>query len=208
MADYYQTLGVDRDSSFDEIKKAYRKLAREYHPDVNPDPAMAEKFKEITTAYEILSDPEKRQRYDLGGDPFSSFGGGGGFGGFSDIMDAFFGGGAQRGPRPRMREGQDALIRVEVDLVEAVFGVDRELTIETAVRCSKCDGSGCNAGSRPTTCQVCRGRGEVQQVTRSIIGQVMTSAPAHHVRAMARLFLILVRSAVAMDGSARRKPLP
>jgi molecular chaperone DnaJ len=177
MADYYQTLGVDRDSSFDEIKKAYRKLAREYHPDVNPDPTMAEKFKEITTAYEILSDPEKRQRYDLGGDPFGSFGGGGGFGGFSDIMDAFFGGGGQRGPRPRMREGQDALIRVEIDLVEAVFGVDRELTLETAVRCSKCDGSGCNAGTRPTTCQVCRGRGEVQQVTRSIIGQVMTSRP-------------------------------
>ena len=123
MSDYYGALGVGRDASFDEIKKSYRKLAREYHPDVNPDPAMAEKFKEITTAYEVLSDPEKRQRYDLGGDPFSQGGGfGGGFGGagfgFGDIMDAFFGGGATRGPRPRMREGQDALIRVELSLAE------------------------------------------------------------------------------------------
>ena len=91
MADYYATLGVDRDTSFDEIKKVYRKLAREYHPDVNPDPSASEKFKEITTAYEILSDPEKRQRYDMGGDPFSQFGGGQNFG-FGDIMDAFFGG--------------------------------------------------------------------------------------------------------------------
>ena len=104
MADHYATLGVDRDASFDEIKKAYRKLARTLHPDVNPDPATAEKFKEITTAYEILSDPQKRQTYDLGGDPFSQMGGQGGFG-FGDIMDAFFGGGGNRGPRPRMRQG-------------------------------------------------------------------------------------------------------
>ncbi|MSW15577.1 MAG: DnaJ domain-containing protein, partial [Actinobacteria bacterium] len=139
MADHYGILGVDRDASFDEIKKAYRKLAREYHPDVNPDPLTAEKFKEISTAYEVLSDPDKRQRYDLGGDPFSS---GGGFGGqnfgFGDIMDAFFGGGGSRGPRPRMREGQDALIRVELDLAEACFGTERELSVETAVVCEKC----------------------------------------------------------------------
>ncbi len=177
MADYYATLGVDRDSSFDEIKKVYRKLAREYHPDVNPDPSASEKFKEITTAYEILSDPEKRQRYDLGGDPFSQFGGGQNFG-FGDIMDAFFGGGASnRGPRARMRAGQDALIRVELDLAEACFGADRELNLETAVACNKCSGSGCANGSKPSVCAICKGRGETQQVTRSIIGQVMTSRP-------------------------------
>jgi molecular chaperone DnaJ len=178
MADHYQVLGVGRDSSVDEIKKVYRKLAREYHPDINPDPSAAEKFKDITTAYEVLSDPEKRQRYDMGGDPF----GGGGFGGanfgFGDIMDAFFGGGAsQRGPRPRMREGQDALLRIEVDLFEACFGVDREISVDTASICEKCQGSGCANGSRPSTCGICKGRGEIQQVTRSIIGQVMSSRP-------------------------------
>ena len=107
MADYYNLLGVDRDASFDDIKKSYRKLAREFHPDINPDPSASEKFKEITTAYEVLSDPDKRQRYDLGGDPFSQFGGGQGGFGFGDIMDAFFGGGQSRGPRARQRAGQD-----------------------------------------------------------------------------------------------------
>ncbi|MTA05160.1 MAG: DnaJ domain-containing protein, partial [Actinobacteria bacterium] len=163
MADHYGILGVDRDASFDEIKKAYRKLAREYHPDVNPDPLTAEKFKEISTAYEVLSDPDKRQRYDLGGDPFSS---GGGFGGqnfgFGDIMDAFFGGGGSRGPRPRMREGQDALIRVELDLAEACFGTERELSVETAVVCEKCQGNGCADGAKPRVCEICKGRGETQ----------------------------------------------
>ena len=177
MADYYATLGVNRDTSFDEIKKVYRKLAREYHPDVNPDPSASEKFKEITTAYEILSDPEKRQRYDMGGDPFSQFGGGQNFG-FGDIMDAFFGGGgSNRGPRARMRAGQDALIRVELDLAEACFGTHRELNLETAAICQKCSGSGCATGSKPSACGICKGRGETQQVTRSIIGQVMTSRP-------------------------------
>jgi len=167
MADLYETLGVDRDASFDDIKKAYRKLARSYHPDVNPDPEMAEKFKEITAAYEVLSDPDKRQNYDVGGNGF----------GFSDIMDAFFGGGQQRGPRPRNRPGQDALIRVEVDLMEATFGCERDLNVETAITCNKCNGTGCANNSKPRTCDICKGRGETQQVARSILGQVMTSRP-------------------------------
>ena len=133
MSDLYQTLGVDRSASQDEIKRAYRKLAREMHPDVNPDPKIQDKFKEVTAAYEVLSDPQKRNSYDRGGDSFS-----GGFGGFSDIMDAFFGGGTPRGPRPRMRQGQDALIRVEIDLAEACFGVTKKLAVETAVICTKC----------------------------------------------------------------------
>lgn len=176
MSDHYELLGVGRDASFDEIKKAYRKLAREYHPDVNPDPTTTEKFKSVTAAYEVLSDPDKRQTYDLGGDPFSQFAGSN-FG-FGDIMDAFFGGGASsRGPRARMRAGQDALIRVELDLAQACFGIERELNVETAVTCNKCEGSGCANGTSPQTCEICRGRGEVQQVTRSFIGQVMTSRP-------------------------------
>ena len=178
--DYYGLLGVSRDASSDEIKKAYRKLARELHPDVNPDPEHQERFKMVTAAYEVLSDPEKRQMYDLGGDPLSGGGGFGGFNsgfGFGDIMDAFFGGGAQRGPRTRARRGQDALIRMQIDLPTAVFGATRDITVETAERCGACTGSGSSPGSEPVTCVMCKGRGEIQQVQRSFIGQVMTARP-------------------------------
>jgi molecular chaperone DnaJ len=179
MADLYETLGVSRDATADEIKRAYRKLARELHPDINPDPDVQDRFKEVTAAYDVLSDDSKRRQYDMGGNPFGGNAGGfnGGFG-FDDIMSAFFGQGAQsRGPRSRARAGQDALIRVEVTLEEACFGVERELTVESAVRCEKCSGSGCQDGTAPTTCGICKGRGETQQVTRSILGQVMTSRP-------------------------------
>jgi molecular chaperone DnaJ len=166
--DYYALLGVSRDAGADEIKKAYRKLARELHPDVNPDPAAQEKFKIVTAAYE-------------GGDPLSASGGG--FGGFSqgfdfgDIMDAFFGGGQQRGPRTRSRRGQDALIRIQIELAGAVFGEEREITIDTATTCGSCHGAGAAANSQPETCVMCKGRGEIQQVQRSFLGQVMTSRP-------------------------------
>lgn len=178
--DYYALLGVSRDASPEDIKKAYRRLARELHPDVNPDPEHQERFKAVTAAYEVLSDPEKRQMYDLGGDPLSA-GRGPGFGAggfdFGDIMDAFFGGGAPRGPRTRARRGQDALIRIQIDLADAVFGSARDLTVDTAVACGACDASGLSAGSAPETCAMCKGRGEIQQVQRSFLGQVMTSRP-------------------------------
>ena len=182
--DYYASLGVRRDADGDEIKKAYRRLARELHPDVNPDPQVQERFKEINQAYEVLSDPEKRQMYDLGADPFAPGGGAGGFGAgaagfpFSDIMDAFFGGGAAaRGPRSRARRGRNATLRVELDLSECAFGTTRDLTIDTAVVCPTCSGEGSAPGTHPVTCDVCHGRGEVNQVTRSFLGQVMTSRP-------------------------------
>jgi molecular chaperone DnaJ len=158
MADYYETLGVTKGASADEIKKAYRKLARELHPDVNPDPHTQEKFKEVTEAYDVLSDPQKRQSYDMGG---SGFGGG------------------SRGPRPRTRAGQDSLIRIQVDLNEACFGTEREITVDSAVVCPKCTGTGCQDGDHPEMCLVCKGRGETQQVVRSVIGQVMTSRPCN-----------------------------
>ncbi len=180
--DLYDLLGVARDADADAIKKAYRRLARQLHPDVNPDPAAQEQFKQVTAAYEILSDPQKRAAYDRGGDPF-----GGGFGGqgagfsFTDIMDAFFGGaaggGGTRGPRQRTRRGQDALIRLEVDLAEAAFGVSRELKVDTAIRCTTCGGDGAAPGSEPVACDTCHGHGEIAQVQRSFLGEIRTLRP-------------------------------
>ncbi|GAA4979452.1 molecular chaperone DnaJ [Uniformispora flossi] len=179
--DYYEVLGVRRDATPEEIKKAFRRLARELHPDVNPDPKTQERFKEINAAYEVLSDPQKRQMYDLGGDPLGGAGAAaGGFGagfGFSDIMDAFFGQASQRGPRSRTRRGQDAMIRIEVQLEEAAFGTTREIQVDTAITCTTCNGEGAAPGTTAQTCDMCRGRGEVSQVTRSFLGQVMTSRP-------------------------------
>ena len=182
----YETLGVSRDADADAIKKAYRRMARQYHPDVNPDPEAQERFKEVSAAYEVLSDPEKRRMYDLGGDPFGSgagFGQGAGFS-FTDIMDAFFGGQAQgsRGPRPRQRRGQDALVRLDIDLADAAFGSTHELKVDTAVLCTSCEGSGAMPGSKPVACGTCQGRGEVQHVQRSFLGEIRTVRPCHTCR--------------------------
>jgi molecular chaperone DnaJ len=177
MTDYYKVLGVSREATPEEIKRAYRKLARELHPDVNPGAEAGERFKEVTSAYEVLSDPQKREMFDLGGDPFSS---GGGFNsaagfGFGDIVDAFFGGGGQRGPRSRKRRGQDALIRLQVTLDEAAFGSTREFAVDTAVICNSCEGEGTSSGASIVNCTMCAGLGEVQSVQKSFLGQVMTS---------------------------------
>ncbi|WP_139978365.1 molecular chaperone DnaJ [Nocardioides litoris] len=179
--DPYDLLGVDRDADADAIKKAYRRLARQLHPDVNPDPETQERFKEVSAAYEVLSDPQKRAAYDRGGDAFAGgFGQGAGFS-FTDIMDAFFGGqpgaGGGRGPRSRRRRGQDALVRIEVDLADAAFGVSRELKVDTAVVCQTCQGDGAAPGSQPVPCETCRGQGEVAHVQRSFLGEVRTLRP-------------------------------
>ncbi|MDQ3734319.1 MAG: molecular chaperone DnaJ, partial [Actinomycetota bacterium] len=179
--DYYAALGVRRGASNEEIKRAYRKLVRDLHPDVNPDPVAQERFKQVATAYEVLTDPQKRQIVDLGGDPLGNGGGGAqyaGFGGFSDIMDAFFGGAAaSRGPRSRARPGADALIRLDLDLVETAFGATKDLMVETATVCSACTGAGTSTGTHPQTCTTCNGMGEVQSVQRSFLGQVVTKRP-------------------------------
>jgi molecular chaperone DnaJ len=178
VSDYYEVLGVSRTASAEDIKKAYRKLARQMHPDVNPGPEAEERFKEIGRAYEVLSNPQKRQAYDMGVDPAAS---GGGFGagfGFNDIFETFFGAASgTRGPSPRQRRGQDALIRIEIDLREAAFGSQRELQLDTAIVCPTCSGSCCQPGTSPRVCEVCRGRGQVQRVARSFLGQVMTTQP-------------------------------
>ena len=176
--DYYEVLGVSREATPEEIKRAYRKLARQYHPDV-AGPGAADRFKEVSAAHEVLSNPEKRRMYDLGGGTAGMPGGAAGFG-FSDIFESFFqnaGGGASRGPASRVRRGQDALIRIDVDLSEAAFGVAREVTVDTAVVCGVCHGSCCRPGTGPKTCPECQGRGSVQRVARSFLGNVMTTAP-------------------------------
>ncbi len=178
--DYYEILGVPRDASADQIKKAYRKLAREHHPDVAGAEGDADRFKEITRAYEVLSNAEKRRSYDMGVDPSSPGGGAGATFGFQDIFETFFGaagGGSSRGPMPRARRGQDALVRIELDLAEAAFGTHRELQVDTAVVCPTCAGTCCRPGTSPRTCEVCQGRGQTQRVARSFLGQVMTTQP-------------------------------
>jgi len=178
--DYYADLGVSREASAEEIKKAYRRLARELHPDVNPGAEAEAQFKKVSQAYDVLSDPAKKQQYDMGADPFGGRSGAYGQGfSFSDIMDAFFGGaaGAARGPRSRVQRGQDALIRIDIDLATAVFGGEKEVAVDTAVLCETCHGDGQQPGTGTRTCDLCGGRGELQQIQRSFLGQVMTSRP-------------------------------
>jgi molecular chaperone DnaJ len=176
-ADHYGVLGIERNATPEEIKKAYRRLARELHPDVNPSADASERFKLVTHAYDVLSDPHERQQYDLGAsNPFG--GGGGGTFGFGDIFESFFGAAASRqGPRSRQERGQDALVRVEIDLDEVIFGTKRDIEVNTAVLCETCKGSCCQPGTSPVTCDICRGTGQVQRTVRSLLGNVMTSNP-------------------------------
>ena len=184
MSNYYEVLGVSRDASPEEIKRAYRKKARQMHPDV-AGPGHEDEFKEVSTAYEVLSDADKRQRYDLGGE--DAVRGGGGFGGgfagadFGDlggIFQSFFGGGAaSRGPASRARRGQDSLVAVDVELSDVAFGATRSIPIDTYVTCTTCGGSCCAPGTEPVTCSQCNGVGNVQRMTRTLLGQVMTSSP-------------------------------
>lgn len=181
--DFYELLGVARGASQDEIKKAYRKLARELHPDKNPGNSDAEeKFKQVSRAYEVLSDDEARARYDRFGEAGVSGASGGGdpfAGGFGDIIDAFFGGGSPFGGRsgpsgpPR---GQDLEVVLDVSFVDAVFGSQHEVTVRTAVACDECLGSGAARGTSPTTCADCRGTGQVRRVRQSMLGQMVTTS--------------------------------
>ena len=178
MSDHYETLGVSRNATADEIKKAYRKLAREFHPDANRDDPQAEdRFKEISAAYETLSDPEKRRRYDMFGDE----GAGGGFsdfGGISDLFASFFGGGGFGGAtRTGPARGADVLAEIALTLEEADTGIERDVEIETLNECPDCNGSGAAPGTFPTRCSDCGGSGELRQVRRTMFGNVMTASP-------------------------------
>lgn len=183
--DYYELLGVSRDASTEEIKKAYRKLARTLHPDVNPDPEAAEKFKKVSQAYETLSHEDKRRQYDMGGGPGMGGGGFPGAGGMgfdvNDIFDMFAGAtgmrGRNQGPVPRQRRGGDILRRVKIDLRDVVFGTEQAVTFRTAVLCERCEGSCAEPGTSPTRCTACNGSGHVQRVAQSLLGQMVTMAP-------------------------------
>ncbi|GIQ62273.1 chaperone protein DnaJ [Paenibacillus cisolokensis] len=177
--DYYEVLGVSKDASADEIKKAYRKLARQYHPDVNKAPDAEAKFKEIKEAYDVLSDDQKRATYDRYGhiDPNQGFGGGGGFsgadfGGFGDIFDMFFGGGGRRDPNAPQR-GNDLQYTMTIEFKEAVFGKEAEITIPRTESCDTCHGSGAKPGTRPETCSVCRGTGQQEVVQNTPFGRMV-----------------------------------
>jgi molecular chaperone DnaJ len=186
-SDYYEILGITRDATPEQIKKAYRQLAMKLHPDVASEPDAADRFKKVAEAYEVLQDPKKRDLYDRGGDPLGGgmggFGGGGGFGGqaggfdFTNLVDAMFGQQSSRGPRSRVRRGQDALVRLSLELAEAAFGTTKPLQVDTAVLCPRCSGSGANEGSQPVTCSTCHGQGEVTHVQRSFIGDIRTTQP-------------------------------
>ncbi len=171
--DYYEILGVNRDATDEDIKKSFRRLAKQYHPDANPEDATAsDKFKEIGEAYAVLSDPEKRQIYDRYGHnaPQGGFGDFSGFGGFSDIFEEFFGfgarGTARRGPQP----GAHLKYNLAISFEEAVFGAEKELEIPRLELCTHCNGSGAEPGTTPVRCPQCHGTGEVRRVQQSIFG--------------------------------------
>ncbi|NLJ56968.1 MAG: molecular chaperone DnaJ [Firmicutes bacterium] len=178
--DYYEVLGVEKDASPEELKKAYRKLARQYHPDVNPGPDSEAKFKEVKDAYDVLSDPQKRSNYDRFGHEGGSFQGFGGFGGFSsgfeDIFDSFFGGGFSSGGRQSSapRRGADLRYDLEITLEEAIRGKTTSLRIPRAEKCSACGGTGARKGTTPVTCIVCGGTGQQQVVRNTAFGRFVS----------------------------------
>ena len=201
MADYYDILGVSRDASQEEIKKAYRQLAMQHHPDRSDEDGAEEKFKQVTQAYEVLRDPEQRKRYDRFGEAGLGRGGGrGGRGGFSgfDFSDAFevfmrefggmggggvgdmFGGGRSR--RRRRHRGEDIEVELAISLEEAARGVEKSVELQVLEPCDRCDGSGAEPGTSPERCATCDGAGEVRRVQRSMLGQMVSVRPCPECR--------------------------
>ncbi|WP_026674633.1 molecular chaperone DnaJ [Alkalihalobacterium bogoriense] len=184
--DYYDVLGVDKNASVDEVKKAYRKLARQYHPDVNKAPDATEKFKEVKEAYDTLSDPQKKSHYDQFGHSnpnqgFGGFGGGGqDFGGFGDIFDMFFGGGGNRRNPNAPRQGADLQYTMTITFKEAVFGKETEIEIPREEECQTCDGSGAKPGTKPETCSHCGGSGQLNVEQNTAFGRIVNRRVCHH----------------------------
>ena len=179
--EYYDRLGVSKDASQDEIKRAYRKMSKKYHPDINKEPGAEEKYKEVQEAYETLSDDQKRAAYDqygpdgangFGGQGgFGGFDGGAGFGGFEDIFSSFFGGGATRNPNAP-RQGDDLQYRVNLSFEEAIFGAEKEVHYNREATCKTCSGSGAKPGTGPVTCGRCHGQGVINVDTQTPLGMM------------------------------------
>ncbi len=217
--DYYEVLGVKKDASADEIKKAYRKITKENHPDLHPgDKAAEERFKEANEAYEVLSDADKRKKYDQFGhaafDPNAGFGGGGfggfggGFGDFNDIFSSFgdifgFGGGTQTRNPNAPRRGESIRAQLNVSFEEAAFGCEKELNVPRVETCTDCGGSGCAPGTTPEICPDCKGTGSVRTTQRTPFGMAQTSAPCSKCRGTGKIIHQPCKTCRGM-GSVRR----
>lgn len=190
--DYYETLGVDRGANDEEIRRAFRRKAMEYHPDRNKTPGAEDKFKEINEAYQVLSDQDKRTRYDQFGHAGVNGGGERGFdgfdpfGGFGDIFDTFFGGGARTANQPR--SGEDISQRVNLTFEEAVFGCDKDVEINRVEPCHRCSGAGNEPGTAIYTCSTCNGSGQVRRAQRSVFGQFAVTTPCSSCNGSGRSF--------------------
>lgn len=184
--DYYEVLGVSKTASKDEIRRAYRKLSKKYHPDINKAEDATEKFKEATEAYETLSDDQKRAHYDQFGhtDPNQGFGAGsgdfGGFGGFEDIFNTFFGGGGRRRDPNAPRQGADLQYTMTLSFEDAVFGKETDITIPREETCETCNGSGAKPGTKPETCSHCHGSGQLSQEQSTPFGRIVNRRVCHY----------------------------
>lgn len=203
--DYYDVLGVPRDADPEAIKRAYRKLAMQYHPDRNPESDAHERFKEVNEAYEVLSDTGKRAQYDRHGhvadgafgEPFGGFG-------FGDIFDAFFGGlGRRRGPQ----RGADIRATLTLDFEEAVFGCEKEIDVQRVENCSECRGSGAAPGTQPETCATCSGRGEVRRTQQSLFGQFVNVTTCDRCQGLGRTVSDPCRQCRGAGRERRRRTL-
>jgi molecular chaperone DnaJ len=197
--DFYEVLGLDRSATDDQIKKAYRQLAKKYHPDLNPgDKTAEENFKEVSEAYAVLSDADKKSKYDqfghAGVDPNFGAGGGGGFGGFNmdfgdfgDIFSSFFGGGGRRANPNAPRQGSDAEVDVVVSFEEAAFGCEKQVNVTRIEECSTCHGSGAKEGTQPTTCPICHGTGQIHVQQRTAFGVMQTQRACDRCRGKGKI---------------------
>lgn len=217
--DYYEVLGVKKDATTDEIKKAYRRMTKENHPDLHPgDKACEERFKEANEAYEVLSDDEKRKKYDqyghaafdpnagFGGGGFGDFGGFGGFGGFGDIFSDLFGGGFGGGARnPNApKKGGSLRASVNISFEEAAFGCKKEVTVSRVEQCPDCKGNGCAPGTTPEVCPDCKGTGSVTTAQRTPLGMMQTSAPCSRCKGTGRIIHQACKTCRGM-GNIRRQ---
>ncbi|MDY0408488.1 molecular chaperone DnaJ [Virgibacillus soli] len=206
--DYYEVLGVEKSAGKDDIRRAYRKLARKYHPDVSKEEGAEEKFKEVKEAYEVLSDEQKRAQYDqfghagAQGQGFGGFGGSQDFGGFGDIFDMFFGGGGRRNDPNAPQQGADLQYTIVLDFEEAIFGKETEIKIPTEEECKTCHGSGAKPGTQPSTCSHCHGTGQLNTEQNTPFGRIVNRRACHYCQGTGK---IITDKCTTCSGSGRVK---